>query len=374
MIQWSVKMSPGKARLLTGIACVGTLVLLASAVLYFDVARSIFSANPATVADEFFGFLMFFAVIASLLFTFDFVGGVLIPAACESESPTFSTWLRSWSRSVALQTLFYSVTFFFYLQIGREIGAPWLIAVFAALQVMLLAGQDLIWQITTANRSVKARGISSFVKHSDQRFAGGITGLPGFESILVPDGWKDRLPPSYVKLLVARRRTVVKSGLRSRGVLFAMLWNVTSFTVAIVVSGGVVQSVADLVNVFLWFLLLSFIGLLVLPTFNRRGVFALDHQLATTYSTVELQKAILDLDSLTEQDPNRSASAESVFQPIPCPERRNRALASGQAPAAGPWNVARTALFLSWAFGGPLARAVHCNVGRPELWAILPTD
>ena len=367
-------MSPGKARLLTGIACVGTLVILASTALYFDAARSIFPASRTTVADEFFSFLLFFAAIASLLFTFDFVGGVLIPAACEPESPTFSAWLRSWSRSVAVQTLFYSVTFFFYLQIGRETGAIWLIAVFAVLQVMLLAGQELIWQITTANQSDKAQGISSFVQHSDQRFVGGTTGLPGFESILVPKGWKDRLQPSCIKMLVTRRRAAVKSGLRLRGVIFAMLWNITSFTLAIVVSGGVVHSVADLIDVFLWFLLLCFIGLLVLPSFNRRGVFALDQHLATDYSPIELQQPIPDLDRMTEQDPNRSVSAESVFQPIPCPERRNRALTSGGAATMGLWNVARTALFLSWAFGGPLARAVHCNVGRPELWAILPTD
>ncbi len=259
-------------------------------------------------------------------------------------------------------------------QIGREVGAPWLIAVFATLQVMLLAGQELIWRITTANRSDKDRGISSFVEHSDQRFVGGITGLPGFESILIPEGWKRHLQPSFIKMLVTRRRAAVKTGLRLRGIIFAMIWNISSFAVAIVVSGGVVQSVADVISVFLWFLLFSIVGLLVLPMFNRRGVFALDHQLATDYSSIELQQAILDLDGMTEQDPNRSVSAESIFQPIPCPERRNRALASGSAPTTGPWNVARTALFLSWAFGGPLARAVHCNVGRPELWAILPTD
>jgi len=350
-------------------------VVLACTALYFDTARAVFPASPTTPAHEFFSFLMFFVSIAGVLFTFDFVGGVLIPAACEAVSPTVSAWFRSWSRSVTIQILFYSVIFFFfYLQIGREIGAPWLIALFAMLQVMLLAGQELIWQITTANRSDKDRGISSFVQHSDQRFVGGITGLPGFESILVPEGWKDRLQPSYLKMLVTRRRAAVKTGLRLRGIMFAMLWNISSFAVAIIVSGGVVQSVADLIAVFFWFLLISFVGLLVLPTFNRRGVFALDQQLATDYSGVELQQVISDVDSMTEQDPTRSVSAESVFQPIPCPERRNRALASGDAPTAGPWNVARTALFLSWAFGGPLARAVHCNVGRPELWAILPTD
>lgn len=370
-------MSAGKARLLTGIACVGTLVVLASIAIYFDAASAVLPASPTTPAGEFTGFLLFFTAFASLLFTFDFVGGVLIPSACESDSGSVWSWLVPWFRSVAMQILFYSVTFFCYLQIGREIGAPWLIALFAVLQVMLLAGQEFIWQLTTANRRERVEGVggsSAFVKHSDQRFVGGVTGLPGFESVLVPEGWKHRLQPSYIKMLVTRRRSAVSTGLRMKGIVYAMLWNISSFAIAIVASGGIAQSVADLVSVFLWFLLLSFAGLLVLPAFNRRGVFALDQQLAKQFSAVELQPAILDVDRMTEQEPERSVSAESVFQPIPCPERRARVLASGGTVAGGAWNVARTALFLSWAFGGPLARAVHCNVGRPELWAILPTD
>jgi len=126
--------------------------------------------------------------------------------------------------------------------------------------------------------------------------------------------------------------------------------------------------------VFLWFLLLSFVGLLVLPTLNRKSVFALDRYLAARVSTAELREAICEIDQLTEQDPTRSASAESVFQPIPCPERRLLSLTKEGSQYVPAWNVARTTLFLSWAFGGPLARAVHCNVGRPELWAMLPTD
>jgi len=367
-------MSPGKARLSTGITCVGTLVVLSSVGLYFNSPAKVFATDAASPAVEFFGCLAFFTGIALLLFTFDFVGGVMIPLACEKQSPTPSSWLKRWSRSVVLQVLFYATTFFCYLQIGKAVGAPWLIALFAALQVMLLAGQEFIWQITTANGRSEGGHASGFVKHSDQRFVGGITGLPGFESILVPEGWKQNLQPSYIKMLITRRQSAVQSGLRLRGIICAMVWNISSFVVAILLSGGAVQSVAGLVTVFLWFLLLSFVGLLVLPSFNRRGVFALDRRLAEEFSSVELQQAILEVDSMTEQDPDRSASAESVFQPIPCPERRAKALANGEPVPAGAWNVARTALFLSWAFGGPLARAVHCNVGRPELWAILPTD
>jgi len=368
-------MSPGKARLLTGIGCVGTLVTMAAIMLAADIPSAVFATGASDAFTEYVAIFLFFTVAAGLLIPFDFVGGMLIPAAFESQTPKLGMWLRRWTRSVGIQLLFYSLTFFFYLQIGRQIGAPWLIAMFAAMQIALLASQELIWRAMTAQRAGNAGdGATVFVPHSDQRFTGGITGLPGFESILIPADWRTRLKPPYLTILVKRRRAARDSGGRLRGIVWAMLWNITSFTAAILLSGGVIASVADLVTVYLWFLLLSFVGLLVLPALNRKSVFALDRYLAANVSTAELQQAIREIDQLTEQDPTRSASAESVFQPIPCPERRLLSLAKEGPQNVPAWNVARTTLFLSWAFGGPLARAVHCNVGRPELWAILPTD
>ena len=38
------------------------------------------------------------------------------------------------------------------------------------------------------------------------------------------------------------------------------------------------------------------------------------------------------------------------------------------------WHAARMTLYVSWACMGMLVRAVHSNVGRPELWVMLPTD
>jgi len=368
-------MSPGKARLWTGICCVGTLVTIAAAMLAADVPSAVFATEASDALSEYVAILVLFMVAAGLLLPFDLIGGVLIPATCESQALKFSLWLRRWIRSVGFQIIFYSVTFFFYLKIGREVGAPWLIAMFAAIQIALLASQELIWRTMTAQRGgIAGHGLIQFVPHFDQRFAGGITGLPGFESILIPADWRMRLKPANLNLLVKRRLAARDSGGRLRGIVWAMLWNITSFTAAILLSGGVIASVADLVTVFLWFLLLSFVGLLVLPGLNRKSVFALDRYLATKVSTAELNEAICEIDQLTEQDPTRSASAESVFQPIPCPERRSLSLAREGPHYVPAWNVARTTLFLSWAFGGPLARAVHCNVGRPELWAMLPTD
>ena len=313
--------------------------------------------------------------ITGIMLPFDIIGGLVIPTVFEAESPEVGTWFRRWGRSVALQTAFYSLTLFCYLQIGREVGAPWLIALFAVLQVGLLSGQELLWRLMTANRPTEAdTKVVSFVESDDPRFVGGITGLPGLETILLPGHWRSRLRPVELRTLLSRRKSAMSSGARFRGIMTAMFWNVFSFTAAILLSGASVVSVADIVNLFLWFLLLSFGGLLLLPTFSRSSVFALDRKVAEESGIEGLCQAISAVDALTERDSQRSAAAESVFQPIPCPKRRIAALNEITHTHTGAWNVARLALFLSWAFGGPLARAVHCNVGRPELWAILPAD
>ena len=368
-------MSPGKARLWTGISCVGTLVTIAAAMLFSDAPNALFAETLSGGPADFLAFLMFFASAALLLLPFDLIGGIWIPVSLEKQTPRPSVWLRLWVRSVGIQIIFYSVTFFFYLQIGRGIGAPWLIVIFAMIQIALLAGQELIWRTMAAQTAgVAGHDAIQFVPHFDPRFAGGITGMPGFESIVIPADWRTLLKPSNLDLLIERRMAARDSGGRVRGIFWAMLWNIFSLTVAILLAGGAIVSVADLVTTFLWFLLLSFVGLLLLPAIHRQSVFALDHHVAAHVSKIELQEAIREIDELTEQDPTRSASAESIFQPIPCPERRLLSLEKAGSQHVVAWNVARTTLYLSWAFGGPLARAVHCNVGRPELWAIFPSD
>jgi hypothetical protein len=351
------------------------MVTIASAMLISDFPNRLFAETLSGGLEIFIAFLMFFASAALLLLPFDLIGGIWIPVSLENQTLKPSVWLRRWARSVGIQIIFYSVMFSIYLQIGRGVGAPWLIVIFAMIQIALLAGQELIWRSLAGHTAgVAGHGAIQFVPHFDPRFAGGITGMPGFESIVIPANWKTRLNPSNLDLLIVRRIAARDSGGRVRGIFWAMVWNIISFAVAILLAGGATVSVADLVTTFLWFLLLSFVGLLLLPAINRQSVFALDHQVAAHVNKTELQETIREIDELTEQDPTRSASAESVFQPIPCPERRLLSLEQEGPQHVVAWNVARTALYLSWAFGGPLARAVHCNVGRPELWAMLPSD
>lgn len=367
--------SPGKARLLTGIACVGSLVTVASVLLFTDSLAAFLPASPAGPIAELSALAAFFASAAAVMIPFDLAGGLLIPLTVEKHDVQWRQRIMRWGRSVTLLIGFCTVTCFFYLQVGRSLGPGWLIAFFALVQLTLLAGQELFWRFVTGNFSARAVLRNAVaVSHLDPRFTGGVTGVPGCEVILIPDRWLQQIGRDALKVTIRRRRTAVRTGSRSRGLLLASVWNILLFAAAMGLHGWSVRSVYDLAAVYLWFLLLSFIGLLLLPSLNRRAVLAIDQAALGEVSEHLLADAIREIDDLTEADPTRSPKAESVFQPIPCVARRLRMLSAGRITGRTFWNVARSCLFLSWAFGGPLARAVHCNVGRPELWALPPTD
>lgn len=350
-------------------------MILAIVILATNANQMLFPTVPEAPLREISSLLQFTIIMAVLMLPFDLIGGLVIPGMFESRRPAPVAWFRQWARSVTVQTVFYSATLFCYLQIGRDVGSPWLVVVFLAVQTGLLAGQELVWRLMTANAVTEMEGRSvSFVSAADPRFVGGVTGLPGLESILLPHAWRKSLSSEVLQTLRRRREVALSTGARSWGIVAAMVWNTGCFGLALIAHGTSILSVADIVNVFLWFLLFSFAGLLLLPALNRHSVFLLDGHVAAESDASVLCHAISKVDEMTEQDELRSAAAESVFQPIPCPARRLAALHQPSSRGTGTWNIARTTLFLSWAFGGPLSRAVHCNVGRPELWAILPTD
>ncbi len=353
-------MSSGLARLWTGMGCVGSLVVLASILLITGAPDKLFPNEPLNAGSEVLAIVCFLTTVVLVMLPFDVIGGLLIPAAVDEQEVDVRLWIKGWTRSIVLQVGFFAVTSFAYLQISRAFGAPWLIAFFAVLQVGLLAGQELVWRLMTSPHSSAAVSAeAAVVAHRDPRFTGGITGLPGRETIMIPLRWRSELDSVSYSLLIRRRKAALQTGARSKGVITAMVWNMLCFTGAILLAGTEVAAVSDLVSVFLWFLLLSFAGLLMLPFISRRSVLALDQYMARETDHEAVASAIQAVDRITECDSDRSVVAESIFQPIPCPRRR--VLALTQPADRG-------------AFGGPLARAVHCNVGRPELWAILPAD
>ena len=121
------------------------------------------------------------------------------------------------------------------------------------------------------------------------------------------------------------------------------------------------------------FSLWSFAGLLILPTFSRRGVIEVDERACAEGSPSEaIRITTRILDELQDGEPDRPSLVEMVFHPIP--SLRNRLEGPRTHSAIGFWDAARTSMYFSLAGLGLLGRAVHCNCGRPSLWVFLPTD
>lgn len=368
-----------RARLLLGISCVGTLVVLAAIALLWRIPHHVLPSENLDIMTESGYVAAFIGITTLVLLSFDVLGGLVLPRRFGASDLTTMQFVRRWSRGVLTQAAILVGVLLLYRFIYEFTGIFGVIVAFAIFQLLLTAGQLAVARIVSGIQ------VGSQISHADSDsaafrlsvsedngFSGGISGLPGCETTIFPTLWRKRLSASLFQTAIARRFVVISSGSRLRGLLAAISWNTAIFSLAVFLPGGGVDSVAALITSYFYCLLLSFVGLLILPTLSRRGVHEVDQKTAMVRSPAEVEAAAVAIGRLTNDEPSRSKAIESVFHPIPCVENRIRTL--GSPAIQGAWNVARMTLFLSWAFGGPLARAVHCNLGRPDLWVFLPVE
>jgi Zn-dependent protease with chaperone function len=170
---------------------------------------------------------------------------------------------------------------------------------------------------------------------------------------------------------------VAASGAHVRGVLGAMVFNSFGFVVVQQLTGATPATAAGLVTIMAGMTLWAFLGVLVLPTPSRAAVYAADAAAAAVVGTAAVKASIERLDQWQDDEPTRAPTIERIFHPVP--SRANR-LARLERRKAEPMrgrhahHLARHALWLGWGGFSAISRAVHCNVGRSALWAMLPGD
>ena len=382
-------MTYARSRLWLGMTGVGTVVTLAFlAVITGFPSSSLPDTNASLAKDALWiggcvlGFLM-------LMVPFDLLGGFLLPLRFGREVLSFGGFCRRWFVGVALQSAWFIATGTAILWAGRSagLGGALVVVAVAGITQLFLQGRMLRTFVTNepgeqtgilaeVRSQLETWGFASIQLHSagcpDPGFTGGVVGLPGREKIIIPSRWLKTLSVEQTAAVVARRVEAIKSGSRSFGLAFALLWVLVGFAASTLLPGAGVRSVAELATSCCGFTCWTFLGLLVLPTLSRRACFSLDLRVMQRGISADLlQSALATLDRLQDDEPARPALIETIFHPVPSVSKRT---IEEQVPRVGPWHVARTTLFLSWSCVGLLSRAVHCNAGRPELWIMLPTD
>jgi hypothetical protein len=388
-------MTYARARLSLGIINIVFWVLVSIVGLITGLPGQLFS-TPETTATEIAQRLITLLALYNLCcLPFEVFGGFMLPRRYGKPTPAFAEFLLSWLRGALVQFVVMFLTGMLIIIAGtqsRTIG----VVIFVAGVVMaaMLWGQEWLARLGASLRSTPLVNVEEVRKHlekwgmqlpesfvvrssRDPSFVGALAGLPGLERFVLPEVWFSTLTPEGAAAQIARRIGVVQTESRSRGVFLAVIWNLVGFWLAMSLTGtGAINSVRGLFTVSLWFTLWSAVGLVVLPTFSRPGVYEADRFAKKEGASQEiLESSIRELDKLQDDEPTRSNWEEWIFHPTPSADNRIGELSRKRARGPfGAWHASSMALYLSWACLGLLARAEHAIIGRPALWVMYPGD
>ena len=387
-------MSYARSRLWLGISGVGMIVMLSLACLLMQLPPVFLPTNVNWGFSDPLALMAVFCSLVSLMLPLDLMGGYILPKRAGRGTAALRVFAVDWARGVAVQASFFVLAGIVLLASGRTFGLVGasiavsllcLLLVSLQLRIGLLAGTlERLEQLCIADGERVEAAIQLIstlgwrrrrlvlLSHRDEGFTGGVVGLPGRERIVVPAAHVKRLSTDELAASIARRVEAIEDGSRTRGLIVAFAWVLIGFNLSAMLPGSGVTSVAELGMTCLGFTLWTFLGLLLLPSVSRQAVTAIDSKVVARGVPSDcLARSVSKLDKQQDDEPERPRLIETIFHPVPSVTRR-RDSAPPTTPIA--WHVARMTLFLSWACMGILVRAVHCNVGRPDLWVMYPTD
>jgi hypothetical protein len=374
-------MTLARTRLLLGITAVGATVVAAAVALFLDVPSRFLSTDASLPLGGALQMALWGPSLWTLgMLPLDLLGGLV----AVRHRPGVMDWVGAWVRGVLVQLGVLSLSGALLLSAARAGGTTGTILAVALGAGMVLGSLDRLARLGAAlrlrptsgpQRRLDASGLmeqATVVDTPDEAFVGGYGGVLR-SRLLVPSSWFT-LPEATTAALLARRR-LAEGAPRRRGSLAAIGW-VTAGAGVTCLSLAPPTSAAALVEFSLGMTLWSFLGVLVLPTPSRRAVYALDRRAAQELTPQALGEAITVLDRWQDDEPERSGWNERIFHPVPARTARLAALAVVDAPPNGGsfWRLARLALPSALPAWSLLGRAVHCNLGRPTLWWMLPGD
>lgn len=307
----------------------------------------------------------------------DWLGGYWLPHRYARSEISLGEWFISWAKAAVAQALLMGLLVL--VLMGATAWLGWLGALgWLAISMLLLLGFQfylhlgLTWHPHLMENN---QGRLLFlVRQKDRTFTGGIYGIPGKESIVYPEYWRDRFPEAVNRLLVARRHGAVNTGAHGRGVLLALGWNLLLFAAAVYLSPEMPSQGHGLLGTVGAFTLLSVLTpLLPLPWLSRRAVYEMDRW--TYYQRMnpdDLRRSI-ELTHRLREDTGEEKLPLSRWMSTPSRARREAHFASQKA-VQGAWQASRQANFASWAGFNLLNRSWPDQLGRPELWVFPPVD
>ena len=372
----------GRARLWLGISAVGTLVTLSTLALALNLPSILLPAIDASFGEQTVGVCLFFALYMLIQLPFDFLGGYWLPQQFNRTHPPLGTFVVNLIRGALCHVALLLVAAGCMMAAGKTFGVVGIVAAGVALGLLLLQLRvqvaSMMSPLVIAKQTVSSNETQQLniidIASDDEGFTGGVVGVLRARSQLLPTKWREVLGPEGIQLVASRRTLATQTGNWLRGRLVALSFTAVGLLLAaLLVDRALLGTARGTVEISLWFSLWSFLGLLILPTFSRRGVIEIDECVQAAGYSAQLMRMVAErLDRLQDGERSRPSLVETIFHPVPSVENRLEGPRSHHV--MGYWDAARTSIYLSLVGLGLLSRAVHCNCGRPALWVFLPTD
>ena len=320
----------GRARLCVGISAVGTWVLIATAGLTFGGPRWFADAWSGRigggVGGETSALLMFVVVYAAVQLPFDLMGGYLLPRAYGRSVPSPGSYLLALVRGVTVNGAVLFAVAGGLTAAGHYGGLPgffvaavgWSLVLLAIRGGLARALATIVPAATSLPTRAKVEPPTRLVDVADEGFTGGLLGVARPRLSVLPAAWGPAVGDAGLRLAVARRTAAVNSGSWSRGRILALGFTWAGLAVSALAVGltgnATVGTAAGTVAFSLWFTLWSFLGLLILPTFSRRGVAEVDTRLLAEGATRdELNAVARTLDRRQDGEPTRPGLGRNHF-------------------------------------------------------------
>jgi hypothetical protein len=305
-------------------------------------------------------------------FPFDFMGGYSLPKKYNRTSHSFQQWLFSWVKGISAQGLcllvlslvLWQVCSFnqFWTQVLGVIG----------LQLCLAIFQPVFAAWIGQFEKIKKSNGQKVWKSEDIGFTGGVTALG---QSIIPEQWQAALDDEQLSWVQQRRDAIAKQPVNLFGVFLAIGFNTAGFITITNLFGLQFQYSSDWMTLVFGFTLWSFLGVLVLPVVSQMAALRLDSENQNNTAPAVITSTVTQLDKWQDEEPARHPWIQRIFHPLPSVEQRiNLIDEPKKTSTSGFWHAARRALYYSWPMMNLINRAVHCNVGRPDLWVFLPSE
>lgn len=322
--------------------------------------------------------LVVITLISFLLLPLDFIGGYVFPRQHGKSLQTQGQWWLAWGRGLLIWLGYMALISYTLVGIGNWIGNWGAIGWMAIMTLLLIGFQQYMARLVAGFKVQPGsnRGRLLFVFDTPERsFTGGISGMPGQESVIMPRYWYEQFGEKVADLQLARRHGALNTGSHGRGVLIAFFMNVLLFGLAVWLSNEAPGTTAWLLKTMGWFHILWLTTLpVIIPRLNRRGVQELDRWIF--YQRVDadiLRSAIIQTRRFQDESESLTHPLPHLVNTRPSAAQRFASLQT-QADLKGAWHVFPNLVFFSWAGMNLAARSFPLNIGRPSLWVFMPGE